>query len=78
MAQVPNAPQESRAESKFVSVVRAVGTGVMVLLLWLIDKAVVRRLPTISVWHYVIGGVIVAVGLVAVLSFSDRLNHKNS
>jgi hypothetical protein len=78
MAQASNAPQEVPAENKLIPVVRAVGTCVIVLVLWLIDRVVAGRLPAGSVWRYVIGGVIVAGGLIAVLSFSDRLNRKNS
>jgi hypothetical protein len=78
MAQAPNAPQEVPAENKLIPVVRAVGTGVIVLVLWVADRVVVGRLPAGSVWRYVIGGVIVAGGLLAVLSFSDRFNSKNS
>jgi hypothetical protein len=78
MPEAPNAPQEVPAENRLLPVIRAVGTGVIVLIFWLVDKAIAGRLPAGSVWRYVIGGVIVAGGLVAVLSFSDQLNRKNS
>jgi hypothetical protein len=78
MAQAPNATQEVPAESKFSTVIRAVGLGVLVLVLWFVDKIAVARLSAGSVWRYVISGVIVFVGLITVLSISDRLSHKNS
>ena len=78
MDQTPNAPQEAPAESKFLPLVRASGVAIIVLILWSVDKVVVGRLPLGSVWRYVIGGVIVSVGLVAVLSFTERFNSKNS
>jgi hypothetical protein len=78
MAQAPNATQEAPSEGKFPTVVRAVGLGLLVLILWYVDKLAVGRLPTGSVWRYVISGVIAFVGLITVLSISDRLSHKNS
>ena len=78
MAQVPNVDQEAPAESKFPTVLRAAGLGVLVLILWLIDKLATGRLPKDSPWRYVIGGVIVFVGMMTVLSISDRLNNKTS
>jgi hypothetical protein len=78
MDQTPNTPQETPAENKFLPVVRSIGVIIIVLVLWSIDKVVVGRLPQGSVWRYVIGGVIVFVGLVVVLSFTERLNRKNS
>jgi hypothetical protein len=77
MAQAPNATQEVPAESKFSTVIRAVGFGVLVLVLWFVDRIAVARLPAGSVWRYVVSGVIVFVGLIAVLSISDRISHKN-
>jgi hypothetical protein len=78
MAQAPNAPQETPAESKFPSIIRTVALGVLVLVLWYVNKIAVGRLAQGSVWRYVIGGVIVAVGLITVLSISDRLNNRDS
>jgi hypothetical protein len=78
MVQAPNVPQEAPAENKLTTLIRAVGLGVLVLILWLIDRVAVGRLPAGSVWRYIIGGVIVTIGLLTVLSISDRLNNKNS
>jgi hypothetical protein len=78
MAQVPNVDQEAPATSKLPTILRTAGVGVLVLVLWLIDKAATGRLPKDSVWRYVIGGVIVFVGMMTVLSISDRLNSKTS
>lgn len=78
MAQAPNAPQEAPAGNKLSTIIRALGLGVLVLILWYADKVAVSRLPQASVWRYVIGGVIISVGLVIVLSVTDRLNKKES
>ena len=77
MAEAPNATQDGPA-NKFSTIIRAVGLGLLVLILWYVDKVAVGRLPTGSVWRYVIGGVIVCVGLLTVLSVSDRLSNKSS
>jgi hypothetical protein len=78
MVQTPNAAPEAPAENKFPSILRAVGLGALVLILWSIDKVSVNRLPQGSVWRYIIGGGIITVGLVTVLSVTDRLNKKES
>ncbi len=78
MAQAPNLPQDAPAENKLPTIIRAIGLGVLVLILWYVDKVAVSRLPQDSVWRYVIGGVIIFVGLVIVLSVTDRLNKKES
>jgi hypothetical protein len=84
MGETPNASRGAPAETgeatenKFPPIVRAIGIGVLVLVLWSIDKAAVRWLPQGSVWRYVIGGVIISVGLATVLSFTDRLAGKKS
>jgi hypothetical protein len=77
MAQAPNSTQETPAASKIPTIVRAVGLGSLVLILWYVDKLVVSRLWAGSVWRYVVSGVIVFVGLITVLSVSDRISHKN-
>ena len=56
----------------------AIGLGVLVLILWSIDKVAVSRLPQNSNWRYVVGGVIISVGMATVLSFTDRLDGKES
>ena len=78
MVEAPNAPQEAPAENRFPYIIRVVGLGILVLILWYVDKAAVSRLPQGSVWRYVIGGVIILVGLMTVLSITDRLNKKES
>jgi hypothetical protein len=78
MVQAPNAPPDVPAGSKFQTVVRAAGLGVLVLILWSVDKVVVGRLAQGSVWRYVIGGVIVLIGLLTVLSITERLSKKES
>jgi hypothetical protein len=78
MDQRPNTQQNTPADNKFPPIVRAIGIGVLVIVLWSIDKAVVRFLPNGSVWRYIIGGIIISVGLATVLSFTDRLTGKKS
>jgi hypothetical protein len=78
MDQTPNAAQDSSAPNKFPPIVRAVGLGVLVLVLWSIDKVAVSHLPTGSIWRYVVGGVIISVGMATVLSFTDQLDGKQS
>jgi hypothetical protein len=78
MNQTPIAAQNAPAQNKFPPIVRAIGLGVLVLVLWGIDKVAVRRLPPGSVWRYIVGGVIISVGLATVLSFTDRLDGKQS
>jgi hypothetical protein len=78
MAETPNVAQEAPAGNKLTTLIRAVGLGVLVLILWSIDKVAVSRLPKDTVWRYVIGGVIVFVGLITVLTITDRLNKKDS
>jgi hypothetical protein len=75
MEETPNVPQSA---SKFPPILRAIGIGVLVLILWSVDKIAVSRLPERSAWRYVIGAVIISVGLATVLSFIDRLNNRNS
>ncbi|HEX3120038.1 MAG TPA: hypothetical protein VHP80_13160 [Candidatus Acidoferrum sp.] len=65
-------------ESKFPPILRAIGLGVLVLILWSIDKFAAGRLPTGSAWRYVIGAVIISLGLATVISISDRLSNKDS
>jgi hypothetical protein len=77
MAQAPNAPQDAPVGSKFQTSIRAVGLGLLVLILWYVDKIAVARLSAGSVWRYVVSGVFVFVGLITVLSISDRISHKN-
>ena len=73
MDQKPNAPQNTSTEDgesgdgKFPPILRAVGIGMLVLFLWSVDKVAVKRLPEGSVWRYVVGGVIISVGLATVL-----------
>jgi hypothetical protein len=78
MDQTPNAAQDSSPQNKFPPIVRAVGIGVLVLVLWSIDKVAVHYLPQGSVWRYIVGGVIISVGMATVLSFADRLDGKQS
>ena len=78
MVQTPNAAPEAPAENKFPSILRAFGLGVLVLILWSIDKVAVSHLPQGSLWRYIIGGIIITVGLITVLSITDRLNKKES
>jgi hypothetical protein len=78
MVQPTNAAQDAPDENKLSTFIRAVGLGVFVIILWSIDKVTVSRLPKSSVWRYVIGGVIISVGLFTVLSITDRLNKKES
>jgi hypothetical protein len=82
MDQTPNtSPDDSLnapAREKFPPTVRAVGIGVLVLILWTMDKIAVSRLPQGSVWRYIVGGVIISVGLATVLSFADRLRGRQS
>lgn len=78
MDQTPDTQQNAPADNKFPPIVRATGIGVLVIVLWSIDKVVVRFLPNGSVWRYIIGGIIISVGLATVLSFIDRLTGKKS
>jgi hypothetical protein len=78
MDRSPNSAESDAARDKFPPIVRAVGIGVLVLILWSIDKVAVRRLSQGSVWRYVVGGVIISVGLATVLSFTDRLDGKQT
>jgi hypothetical protein len=78
MVQAPNAPQDAPGENKFPSIIRVAGLGILVLILWYVDKVAVSRLPQGSVWRYIIEGVIIFVGLMTVLSITDRLNKKES
>jgi hypothetical protein len=78
MDQTPNTQQDAPADKKFPSIVRAIGIGVLVTVLWSINKVIVRFLPNGSVWRYIIGGIIISVGLATVLSFTDRLTGKKS
>lgn len=65
-------------KSKFPPILRAVGLGVLVLTLWSIDKFAVGRLPMASPWRYIIGAVIISVGLATVISITDRFSNRNS
>ncbi|HEY2819950.1 MAG TPA: hypothetical protein VGJ06_02820 [Candidatus Acidoferrum sp.] len=76
MDQKPNDSSSAPAGGTFPPIVRAVGIGVLVLILWTIDKIAVSHLPQGSVWRYIVGGVIISVGLATVLSFADRLTGK--
>lgn len=82
MDQSPNAPKTASAdapvESKFPPVLRAFGLGVLVLILWFVDGAVAGRLPEGSAWRYVIGAVVISVGLAIVINITDRLSNKDS
>jgi hypothetical protein len=82
MDQTPNTPQDAVSSatisSKFPPILRAIGLGVLVLILWSIDKAAVKRLPERSAWRYIIGAVIISVGLATVISITDRLTAKDS
>jgi hypothetical protein len=78
MDKTPNVAQDDAAQNKFPPIVRAIGIGVLVLILWSIDKVVVRRLPEGSVWRYIVGGIIISVGLATSLFFTDRRDGKTS
>ena len=78
MDQTPNDSSNAPAENKFPPIVRAIGIGVLVLILWTIDKIAVSHLPQGSVWRYIVGGIIISVGLATVLSFTDRLTGKRT
>jgi hypothetical protein len=73
-----NASTNAPVESKFPPILRAIGLGVLVLILWSIDKVAVGRLPAGSAWRYVIGAMIISVGLATVISVTDRLSKKDS
>jgi hypothetical protein len=77
MDQTPNAPENAPAQSKFPSILRALGIGMLVLILWSIDKIAVSHLPQGSVWRYIIGGIIISVGLATVISLVERLNKES-
>lgn len=66
------------AAPKFPPILRAIGIALLVGMLWSIDKVVVNRLPQGSVLRYIIGGIVISAGLATVLSFTDRLNRKES
>jgi hypothetical protein len=78
MDQTPNATQDSSAQNKFPPILRAVGIGVLVFVLWSVDKIAVHHLPHGSIWRYIVGGVIISVGMVTILWFTDRLDGKKS
>jgi hypothetical protein len=78
MDQSTEVRQNSPVENKLPSLLRAIGIGVLVLILWSVDKIAVRRLPQGSAWRYIIGAVIISVGLATVISLIDRLNIRNS
>jgi hypothetical protein len=78
MDQTPNATQRGPAQNKFRPIVRAIGIGVLVLILWSIDKVAVQYLPQVSIWRYIVGGVIISVGMATVLSVADRHDGKPS
>jgi len=78
----PNVPKTAPAappvDRKFPPILRAIGLGVLVLILWSIDKFAVGRLPADSAWRYIIGAVIISVGLATVISVTDRLSNRDS
>lgn len=76
MDQTPNDSSSAPAGEKFPPIVRAIGVGVLVLILWSINKIAISYLPQGSVWRYIVGGVIISLGLATVLSFTDRLRGK--
>lgn len=78
MDQTPNAAQGSSARNRFPPIVRAGGIGVLVLVLWSVDKVAIHYLPQDSIWRYVVGGLIISVGMATVLSFADRLEGERS
>ncbi len=78
MPQVPDAQQNPPRESKFPAILRALGIAALVLILWSADRIAVGRLPEGSAWRYVIGAIIISVGLAAVITITDRLNNKSS
>ena len=75
MDPTPNAAPEV---PKFPPILRAIGIAMLIGILWSVDKVVVGRLPQGSVWRYIIGAIVISAGLAAVLSFTDRLNRKES
>ena len=81
MNQSPKAPQSAPSdapnESKTPKIVRAVGLGVLVLVLWLGDKIAVGQFPASATWRYVVGAIIISVGLIAVISVGQRFAEKN-
>ena len=82
MDKVTNAPQDAPSsatvESRFPPLLRAIGLGVLVLILWSADKVAVGHFPKDSAWRYIIGAVIIAAGLATVVSITDRLSNKDS
>ncbi len=82
MDQSPNVPKAAPADApvdrKFPPILRAIGLGVLVLILWSIDKVAVGHLPKDSAWRYIVGAVIISVGLATVISITDRLSNKDS
>ena len=78
----PHLPKAASAEApfdkKFPPILRAIALGVLVLLLWSVDKVVAGRLPEGAAWRYIIGAVIVSVGLATVINITDRLSNKDS
>ena len=83
MDKLPTAPRNNAStiapvESKFPPILRAIGLGVPVLILWSIDKFAASRLPERSAWRYIIGAVIISVGLATVISVTDRLSNRDS
>ena len=57
---------------------RALGVGLFIGLLWSIDKALVRHLPEGSLWHYIVSGVFIALGLSAMLALAARITGKKT
>jgi hypothetical protein len=78
MDQSTEVRQNAPVESKLPPILRAIGIGVLVLMLWSVDKIAVRRLPQGSAWRYIIGAVIISVGLATLISLVDRLNVRNT
>jgi hypothetical protein len=80
MAQSPNAslPQPAPEENNRATLIRSIWSAIFVLILWLIDKLAVSRLSQGSVWRYIVGGAIISVGLVTVITFAGRFVGKNS
>ncbi len=77
MPQAPDAQQNPPRESKFPAILRALGLAALVLILWSADKVAVSRLPGDSARRYVIGAIIISVGLAVVITITDRLNNKS-
>jgi hypothetical protein len=80
MVQTPSSPQDQNtpASSKLTPFLRALGISVLVLILWSVDKFAVAHLPPDSAWRYIVGAILISIGLATVISVTDRVNHKTS